>query len=139
MSNEIRVGFVSSINYPEGTVKVTYPDKDDAVTADLPVLKFGNEYCMPEVDDAVLVVHLSNNSASGIVLGTYWTDEEKSDENMPGVRKKVWGKEAYEEFKEGVFLIRAPQIVLKDANGQITLRELLQMKKDIEFLRGGLP
>ena len=48
-SNEIRVGKISSVDYPSGTVRVVYEDQDDAVTRPIPLLSF--EYLMPEVDD----------------------------------------------------------------------------------------
>ena len=46
MSDLIRVGCVSKINYEEGTIEVTYPDRDDAVTDPFPVLSFNDEYKM---------------------------------------------------------------------------------------------
>ena len=47
MSAEIRVGKVSSIDYPSGMVRVTYPDMDDDVTRLIPL--FSSEYAMPPV------------------------------------------------------------------------------------------
>ena len=63
MSDLIRVGCVSKINYEEGTIEVTYPDRDDAVTDPFPVLSFNDEYKMPDIGQDVLVLHLSNGSA----------------------------------------------------------------------------
>ena len=39
-SNEIRVGKISSVDYPSGTVRVVYEDQDDAVTRPIPLLSF---------------------------------------------------------------------------------------------------
>ena len=77
MSDLIRVGCVSKINYKEGTIEVTYPDRDDAVTDPFPVLSFNDEYKMPGIGDDVLVLHLSNGSALGVVLGPYWNEDNK--------------------------------------------------------------
>ena len=50
MANDIfRVGKVSSIDYAAGLVRVAYPDKDNSVTAPLPMLC--TEYNMPQVGD----------------------------------------------------------------------------------------
>ena len=45
----IRIGRVSSIDYGNGMISVTYPDLDDSVTDDLPVFSMGDEYKMPPV------------------------------------------------------------------------------------------
>lgn len=71
MTEPIRTGRVSVVNYEAGTVRVVYADKQEQVTAELPLLS--HEYCMPEVDDLVLVVHQTNGEAYGVVLGRPWT------------------------------------------------------------------
>ena len=68
MEDVIRIGFVSSRNPDAGTLQVTYQDRDRMVTGDLPVLAFGGEYTLPQVNDMVLVAHLSNDLSSGVVL-----------------------------------------------------------------------
>lgn len=79
MANEIfRVGKVSSIDYAAGLVRVVYPDKDNSVTAPLPMLC--TEYNMPKVGDPVMVLHLSNGTEAGLVLGRYWSGNHKPPE-----------------------------------------------------------
>ena len=73
----IRIGKVSSVNAGSGMVRVTYPDKDDSVTAELPVFSFTDEYKMPKVGSQVLVVHLSNGTSAGVCLGHYWNKSNK--------------------------------------------------------------
>ena len=51
MENNIRLGKISAIDYAAGTVRVVYHEKDDAVTAPIPLIS--SEYFMPEVDDMV--------------------------------------------------------------------------------------
>ena len=46
MADLIRIGKVSKINYEEGTVEVTYPDRDSSVTDALPVCTFNGMYNM---------------------------------------------------------------------------------------------
>ena len=42
--NEIRIGRVSSVNKKDGTCRVVYKDKDNAVTMELPLFCFTGEY-----------------------------------------------------------------------------------------------
>lgn len=70
MSCEARVGYVSSIDYENGTCEVNYPDRDDTVTAAAAFLANG-EYNMPEVDDMVLVLHLGDSPEDAVILGRY--------------------------------------------------------------------
>ena len=45
MENNIRLGKISAIDYAAGTVRVVYHEKDDAVTAPIPLIS--SEYFMP--------------------------------------------------------------------------------------------
>lgn len=66
MDDVVRVGKVSSIN---GTmIRVTYPDRTDTVTDELPLLTNG-VYRPPIVGETVVVVHMSNGTTGGICLG----------------------------------------------------------------------
>ena len=48
MSDIIRVGYISNVNYAEGTAQVVYKDRDNAVSPYLPFAS--NEYDPPETD-----------------------------------------------------------------------------------------
>lgn len=86
MSAEIRVGKVSSIDYPSGMVRVTYPDKDNNVTRPIPL--FSSEYAMPPVGALVAVVHLSNGAEAGVVLGRPWSGKLTPPEGFEGLYRK---------------------------------------------------
>lgn len=86
MSAEIRVGKVSSIDYPSGMVRVTYPDMDDDVTRPIPL--FSSEYAMPPVGALVAVVHLSNGAEAGVVLGRPWSAKLTPPEGFEGLYRK---------------------------------------------------
>ncbi len=76
MSNsEIRKGKVSSVDYEAGMVRVTYKDKDESVTMNIPVLNYNDEYRMPEPGQDVMVAHLSNGSSRAVLLGTVWNQK----------------------------------------------------------------
>lgn len=120
----IRIGRVSSINEAGGTIRVTYPDRDDSVTAELPVFSFTDEYKMPPIGAEVLVLHLSNGAAAGIMMGRYWNSQ-----NVPpavATFRKEMGEtfgQAYMEYDGGTLTIHASKIVLDgdvSVDGDIT-------------------
>ena len=88
MENNIRLGKISAIDYAAGTVRVVYHEKDDAVTAPIPLIS--SEYFMPEVDDMVMVLHLSNGTEAGVS----WDDrgaKRTSPRRVPkGFTAKTW-------------------------------------------------
>lgn len=82
MGKESRVGKVSDVDHAAGMVRVVYHEKDDEVTRMIPILStvFSGMYSMPEVGDQVLVLHLSNGSEAGVVLGRPWSEKTKPTE-----------------------------------------------------------
>lgn len=98
MPDDIRVGRVSSINYEKGMIKVLYTDKDQSVTKELPVLSMNDEYKMPDIGDMVLVLHLSNGSSMGVVMGTFWSNSNKPAESGKGIYRKELGSSPGEAY-----------------------------------------
>lgn len=147
---DIRIGKVSSVDYENGMVRVLYTDRDGSVTKGLPVVTFNDEYKMPRVGQYVLVVHLSNGSEAGYVLGTYWNMSNVPSKSGKGVYRKELGfkpGEAYIEYdSEGQRLelhadnvllsgvkvdiiadavdIEAGTITFTDSGGSLTLAEI---------------
>ena len=80
------IGKVSSINYPKGTARVTYEDKDKSTTAEFSFLAW--EYWMPEIGDQVVVAHLSNGRTSAVILGPVWHNEHRPPEGYKGLYRK---------------------------------------------------
>lgn len=137
MSDLIRVGCASKINYKEGTIEVTYPDRDDAVTDPFPVLSFNDEYKMPDIGQDVLVLHLSNGSALGIVLGPYWNKDHKPAVSGKDVYRKEMAQtpgKAYTQYKDGTVELRGPAVRLTCSSGSITVAQLLAMKSKVDNL-----
>lgn len=91
MSAEIRVGKVSSIDYPGGMIRVVYHDKDDDVTRPIPLLS--SEYAMPPVGAMVAVLHLSNGPEAGMVLGRPWSTKHLPPEGFEGLYRKDFAPE----------------------------------------------
>ena len=73
LKNMLRVGRVSSVNGTNCTARVTFPDKEGLVSAELPVLQVGSlgtrGYWVPEVNTQVLCAFLPNPSGRGINQG----------------------------------------------------------------------
>lgn len=126
--NETRVGRVSKINYEDGTIEVLYTDRDNEVTAELPVLNFGNEYHMPKIDDMVMVMHLSNGCEMGVVLGTFWSGGNPPQESGEGLYRKEYGSkpgEAYTRFKNGAMEFKADSVIFKTKSGTVSIEEVI--------------
>lgn len=113
----LRLGKISTINYQAGTARVLYADRDNAVTAELPLLSF--EYRMPAVDDFVLVCHLPNGGAAGIILGPIWNDNNRPPEGKEGLYRKDFDKIAgkcFLRYDGNELQIVAPKITLTGAS-----------------------
>ena len=111
MKDVIRVGFVSSINYEKGFVQVTYPDRENAVSGELPY--FSDYYQMPEVGDRVVVLYLTNGNHEGFVLGKYYHDENMPVKSGKGLLHKPLhqnGAEIRYEQNSDAFYLKAGQI-----------------------------
>lgn len=112
MENEIRQGKVSAVNYATGMVRVVYHDKDDSVTREIPMLS--DEYNMPAPGDMVLVIHLSNGTEAGVVMGRPWSGKHKPPEGAAGLYRKELARtpgEAMIRYKGGVLTIKASKTV----------------------------
>lgn len=132
---EIRVGKVSKINYEKGMVRVTYPDLDDSVTAEFPVFSFTDEYKMPKIGQEVLVLHLSNGQAAGILMGKYWNKD-----NVPpdyGQGKNVFNKEIDEEFGKVRITYKDKKLTLYDEAGDVET-EIISHDRNVKVSDGNI-
>ena len=122
MENNIRLGKISAVDYAAGTVRVVYHEKDDAVTAPIPLIS--SEYFMPEVDDMVMVLHLSNGTEAGVVLGRPWSEKNKPPEGSKGLYRKDLARspgEAMIRYKDGTMTIKAAKLVIDGTAGGVSL------------------
>lgn len=137
--SEIRIGKVSSINYEEGMMKITYHDKDDSVTMDFATLNYNDEYRMPKVGSQVAVAHMSNGSSRGVILGEIWNKQnlpKESGENL--FRKDLSrGKDAaYIRYDDssGEYLIKVANLHLNGVNKTILDGPELEIAANISIL-----
>lgn len=90
---------------------------------------------MPKVGASVLVVHLSNGSAMGIVAGTYWNSSHRPPVSGKGVYRKDLAQaigEAFLQYSGSSLQIHAPaitldasRITLATKSGSITVAEII--------------
>ena len=93
-----------------------------------PYFQMGDEYKMPPVGAEVLVLHLSNGCAAGVVMGRYWNEANKPSVSGKGVFRKELGEkkgEAYIQYKDG-------NMTLKDGSGTTTLGSILKRLSNLE-------
>ena len=127
----LRIGKISSINYKNGTAKVTYEDRGGDTTPELPFLAW--EYWMPRVGDQVLVGHLSNGSASAFILGPVWNAAHRPYAYGSGYYRKDLSHKAntaaiiYDD-SSGQLKIRASSIALEDygSGGLLSVDDIRQ-------------
>lgn len=129
--SQIRIGRVSSIDYQNGMMRILYSDRDNGVTKDMPYLSFNDEYKMPAVGQYVLVVHLSNGSEAGVILGSYWNEANRPINAKKGMYRKEFGiypGQAFLSFdsEQEKMVLSANQIFLKGKDGEISLAEIIE-------------
>ncbi len=117
----IRVGKVSSVNYQTGMAQIVYTDKGQAVTAEMPLLNYNDEYNMPTVGSQVAVAHLENGSSRGVILGNVWDKKNTPAESGSGLYRKDFSKTtgaAYARYSDesGEYIIHAPAATLNGLN-----------------------
>ncbi len=100
----IRIGFVSSIG--SSGISVTYPDTGKTTT-ELPVLAFAGLKQNFEKGDAVIVVHLSNDNSTAVVLGKFYAAD----------------------IPKAEIIVKNNKLILKDITGSIDVAGI-NAKKD---------
>lgn len=113
MSKEIiRIGKVSAVDLAKGLVAVTYADRDSSVTAKLPMLS--SRYFMPEPGDQVLVIHLSNGTEAGVVIGRFYSDKNLPKQTGAGLFRIDLDRDgtAYLRHDGGIVTIKGGTIII---------------------------
>jgi phage baseplate assembly protein gpV len=123
MKDTVRIGIISTIDYKKGMAKITYPDRDDDVTAQLPFL--ASEYMMPSVGDSVLVLHLSNDISDGVIIGRMYNDDLLPEKYGKNVYYKALDSKSSISSESGALKISADAITFTGSAGSITLSEII--------------
>lgn len=127
MGDWVKIGKVSSIDEKNGMVKILYTDQGEKVSANwFPFLANG-EYRMPKEGEMVITIH-PGGTEKGICIGTVWNKG-----NIPGLTKEQFKK----GMTDGCSTSATPSdITFQIPTGAISVSDLLQMKADIEMLKG---
>lgn len=130
----LRIGKISSVNYKNGTARVTYEDRDSSTTVELPFLAW--EYWMPKIEDRVLVGHLSNGTTSAVILGTVWHEDRRPIEGAKGIYRREYEAEqgvAYERYnaEDKSFTIKAGGCTLTMKGGNIVINGSLSVSGNL--------
>ncbi len=90
MSDIIRAGFISAVNYKDGTAQVVYKDRDNSLSPFMPL--WANEYNPPDIDTLVYVIHLPNGGTRGMIIVPPYTDGNRPVEGKEGLWRKELGE-----------------------------------------------
>lgn len=115
----IRIGKISSIDYATGKARIVYEDRDNTVTVELPIINVEDSGLIRE-KDSVLVAHLSNGTANGIVLGRFHANSNPPVEGMKDKYRKEFSRDdiAYEQYAKKIFKLEAPRVFVKTEQGE---------------------
>lgn len=72
LNDVIRTGIIDGVNAEEGTVRATFPDRDDDVSTDIALMCAEQNF--PRVGDSALFLFLPNGTEQGFCLGRYFHD-----------------------------------------------------------------
>ena len=104
IKNLIRTGTVSSINAENGTVRVTYDDKDGILSGELHTIARGGrtdkDYWLPDVGEPVVCLFnpASKNLNDGWVIGTSFSHKNPPNARVATKRRIDFGGGSYFEF-----------------------------------------
>ena len=84
MENVIRIGIVTQVYDDRATVRVQFPDDDEEVSWEFPVLQRktlkDKDYWLPDVGEHVVVVMLPYGQEQGFVIGALYSEVERPPE-----------------------------------------------------------
>ena len=100
MENIIRIGIVTQVYEDKATVRVKFPDDDEEVSWEFPVLQRktlkDKDYWLPDIGEHVVVIMLPYGQEQGFVLGAFYSEVDK-----PPVKDK---NKRRIEFEDGSFV-----------------------------------
>jgi phage baseplate assembly protein gpV len=131
----IRLGKISSVNYKEGKARVTYEDRDQSVTSELPFLAL--QYHMPEVGDMVVVACLLDGSGYGVILGQVYGAANVPYEGAKGRFRQEMSSiknEAVMSYDESTstLSLTAPHIEFCQGEKVFNIPDTNELRKDFE-------
>lgn len=119
----IEYGYINTVNKEDGTVTVIRPDKNRAITGEMPFFAFCGEFQLPKVGTLVAYIKWGTGSSDGVVLGGFWSRRVPPPVGYGFYKDTGNGTAIYE--KEGL-------LYLKDSKGLTAIGKLLEKLEDME-------
>ncbi|WP_337393861.1 phage baseplate assembly protein V [Phascolarctobacterium succinatutens] len=128
IKNLIRIGTVSAVNGESCSARVAFEDKDNMVSAELPIITIGSKqtkaYWLPEVGTQVLCIFQPNASGSGIskgfIIGAFYSTQDAPVEKNADVRSVTFADGSFIRYQNGNIEINATgKLLLKGATVEI--------------------
>lgn len=123
LSQVIRTGLVSSVDPATATARVVFPDYDEQVSYDLPVVMQGTTgtkgYWMPRVDEQVLCIFRPDATEQGFIVGSIY-----SAANPPPVSD------------EGAVVVAGDSVHLGDPDADDPVVRKSDLQKGLDDVRG---
>ena len=125
IKNLIRIGIVSAVNGETCSARVTFGEKDNSVSEDLPIITIGSKqtkaYWLPEVGTQVLCIFQPNVSANGIcdgfIIGAFYSAEDMPVESNADVRSITFADGSFIRYEDGNIEINTKgNVIIKGAN-----------------------
>lgn len=133
MSDMVRVGYISAVNYEEGTAQVVYKDRDNSVSSFMPL--WSNEWNPPENDTLVYVLHLPNGGTRGMILVPPYTNGNRPPEGKKGIWRKDFGDGSYirydRETKQLDLVSDIVQVEELNVSGDLSINGSLNAKGNV--------
>lgn len=120
IKNLIRIGTVSAVNGESCSARVAFEDKDNMVSAELPIITIGSRqtkaYWLPEI-----CIFQPNASGSGIskgfVIGAFYSTQDAPVESNADVRSITFADGSFIRYQNGNIEINATgNVIIKGAN-----------------------
>lgn len=105
----IKHGVISSVDPVKATARVTFADRDNVVSYDLPVIQhnagFAKFYSMPQVGQNALCVFLGTGMEDGFIIGSFYNDEKAPPATSADIHMIEFEDGSKIEYSNGVFNI----------------------------------
>lgn len=121
----LREGIVSDVDTEKHMAKVTFPDKDDVVSAWLAVLtpyaSKNKRYALPDVGEEVICLFKPNDnqSGTGFIIGSRFNEKNPPNANSQDVTQIDWADGSFMKFDRSsgkLEITCTGDIVIKGAN-----------------------
>ena len=124
----VRAGIVSSVHPERNTVRVVFEDKDENVSAELPLMNRGaaknKDYWLPDEGDPVVCLFAANdkNLSTGWVIGAYFDAKHPPQANSPDIRRLDFADGSFLEYDRSTHTMTincVGQLIIKGATVHI--------------------